>query len=101
MCSIPAANSPTAGDKCHNIDRIMRLPGTINVPNAKKRKMGRVPTLAYLVEDETDWSRTYSLDDFDDPGPAAPAMMLSSTPGAIAKVEVDQLPQIVPRQRSS
>jgi hypothetical protein len=23
-------------DACHNIDRIMRLPGTINVPNAKK-----------------------------------------------------------------
>ena len=38
------------GDNCHNIDRIMRLPGTINVPNAKKRKAGRVPTLAYVVE---------------------------------------------------
>lgn len=24
------------GDHCHNIDRIMRLPGTINVPNAPK-----------------------------------------------------------------
>jgi hypothetical protein len=84
------------GDKCHNIDRIMRLPGTINVPNAKKRKAGRVPGLAYLVEDETDWSRTYSLGDFDDPGPAAPAVMLSPTSGAIAPVEVDQLPQTVP-----
>ena len=28
-------------DSCHNIDRIMRLPGTINVPNAKKKKAGR------------------------------------------------------------
>lgn len=38
------------GDNCHNIDRIMRLPGTINVPNAKKRAAGREPTLAYVVE---------------------------------------------------
>lgn len=38
-----------SGDHCHNIDRIMRLPGTINVPDAKKRKKGRVPQLAKLL----------------------------------------------------
>jgi hypothetical protein len=37
------------GDNCHNIDRIMRLPGTINVPDAKKIKKGRTPTLARLI----------------------------------------------------
>jgi RepB DNA-primase from phage plasmid len=80
------------GDNCHNIDRIMRLPGTINVPNAKKRKAGRVPTLAYVVEEATDWSRLYSLDDFDDPPPAAPAAALQ----APREVEpVDQLPKII------
>lgn len=36
------------GDNCHNIDRIIRLPGTINVPDAKKLKKGRVPTVAKL-----------------------------------------------------
>jgi hypothetical protein len=37
-------------DSCHNLDRIMRLPGTINVPNARKKKNGRLPTLAKLIE---------------------------------------------------
>lgn len=37
-------------DNCHNVDRIMRLPGTINIPDAKKRKKGRVKALASLVE---------------------------------------------------
>ena len=36
-------------DHCHNADRIMRLPGTINFPNAVKRAAGRRPALASLV----------------------------------------------------
>jgi len=35
-------------DNCHNIDRIMRLPGTVNLPDEKKAKKGRTPTLATL-----------------------------------------------------
>lgn len=42
--------SAFSADHCHNVDRIMRLPGTINVPNDKKRKKGRVPRLAQVVE---------------------------------------------------
>lgn len=38
------------GDHCHNLDRIMRLPGTINVPNDKKIAAGRRPALASAVE---------------------------------------------------
>jgi len=84
------------GDNCHNIDRIMRLPGTINVPNAKKRKAGRVPTLAYVVEEATDWSRLYSLNDFDDPTPAAPAAhAVAAGPGTIGPLDLDQLLPIV------
>ncbi|WP_447734770.1 VapE domain-containing protein [Rhodanobacter soli] len=29
-------------DNCHNVDRLLRLPGTINYPNKKKRAKGRV-----------------------------------------------------------
>lgn len=37
------------GDHCHNIDRILRIPGTINVPDKKKREWGRTETLASIV----------------------------------------------------
>jgi len=37
-------------DNCHNIDRIARLPGTINLPDAKKLKKGRTAALSKLVE---------------------------------------------------
>jgi hypothetical protein len=51
-----------SADHCHNLDRIMRLPGTINLPNRKKRLAGREPALASVVE--ADWDRRYRLDDF-------------------------------------
>ena len=48
-------------DHCHNVDRIMRLVGTINVPNKKKLKKGRVPVLAKLVQFNEE---SYDLDKF-------------------------------------
>lgn len=37
-------------DNCHNIDRIMRLPGTMNLPDAKKLKKGRTAEPARLLQ---------------------------------------------------
>lgn len=72
-------------DACHNIDRIMRLPGTINIPGEKKRKKGRVPALARVVE--ADWSRRYRLEDFQ------PAPKVATTVGGSApKVDVTAIP---------
>lgn len=38
------------GDSCHSIDHVMRLPGSVNWPNAKKAKKGRVPARSEVVE---------------------------------------------------
>lgn len=38
------------GDNCHNLDRIMRLPWTMNIPDERKIRKGRKPTLAEVVK---------------------------------------------------
>ena len=55
-------------DPCHNVDRIMRVPGTVNRPNANKRKRGRKPALAKLVDAKDD--RVYPIEKFT-PAPLA------------------------------
>ena len=83
------------GDNCHNIDRIMRLPGTINIPNNKKRTAGRKPTLAYIVE--ADWSLQYRLEDLsqgDGPGPAGPKGGVALDP-SLGPIDLDALPPAV------
>jgi hypothetical protein len=57
-------------DNCHNVDRIMRLPGTLNIPDKKKLAKGRTKTLATLVEFN---DNAYPLSDFT---PAAPVQTI-------------------------
>ena len=91
-------------DACHNIDRIMRLPGTINVPGEKKRKKGRKEALARVVDE--DWSRIYSLSDFtpapriQTPGPGAGGGPEVKISGNLASVDLEDLPQgVTPRTK--
>lgn len=68
------------GDHCHNIDRVMRLPGTVNIPDEKKRKKGRMPALAVVVS--ADWSRVYAIDCFT-------AATAASSAGAVSAIATD------------
>lgn len=80
------------GDNCHNIDRIMRVADTVNIPNAKKQANGRKPTLARVVK--ADWSLTYSLDDFpqgEGPEPAGPKGAVAQDP-PVVPVDLNALP---------
>lgn len=90
-------------DHCHDASRLLRLPGTVNVPSATKRQRGRVPVLSYLVE--ADWNRVWS---FDDPVPrlpdeapelpaAAPSAPRASRAQAVAGV-FDDLPAVLRRR---
>lgn len=81
-------------DACHNADRIMRLPGTVNVPGEKKRKKGRVARLATVVE--ADWSRRYALARFPKAkiGPrSGPAVAVTAAPAT--GLALDDLPPAV------
>lgn len=62
-------------DNCHNIDRLCRLPGTLNIPDAKKRKKGRAPEVAEVVEYHED--RIYPITQFK----AAQAVQLAGEAG--------------------
>lgn len=76
-------------DACHNIDRIMRLPGTVNLPNEKKRKKGRQPAVARVVE--ADWSRVYPLSCFT----AAPRVQSGGPMGGGKQVKISgNLPRL-------
>lgn len=83
------------GDNCHNIDRIMRLPGTLNIPNAKKKASGRKLELARVIE--ADWALTHSLDDFAQAVGANPATQkgVVAHNASVVPVGLNMLPSTV------
>lgn len=85
-------------DRCHNVDRIMRLPGTVNWPNDKKRKRGQEPALSFVVAQS---GAAYPIDRFTKAterqdstrvvvnGPESTRVVVS---GNVAPVDLDSLP---------
>ncbi|AQZ95764.1 hypothetical protein BVH74_13840 [Halopseudomonas phragmitis] len=81
-------------DNCHNVDRILRLPGSINNPDAKKRAKGRTAAPATLVELYPE--RVYGLESFQQApaqGAAAPATV-GARGAALAAVSLDEVERL-------
>ena len=89
-----------SADSCHNCDRIMRLPGTLNHQNAtKQRKYGaREPRLAKLIHFDAD---AYSISSFTqavevkDAGTTGSRSARVAFTGDTGSVDLDTLPDTV------
>lgn len=82
------------GDATFNIDRILRVAGTVNWPNEKKREKGRKPALATLLRSSPD---TYPLSAFS-PAPPMPTRATTESvelPATLQPVELDDLPATI------
>lgn len=80
------------GDHCHSVDHVMRLPGSVNWPDARKRKKGRTPTRSELLE----WheERTYAATDLRKAHALEAATPVEEAPAAPAGpvASLDELP---------
>ena len=84
-----------SADACQNLDRVMRLPYTINFPNATKVKRGRVEVPTDLISDNREplfGNVLYSVEDFE----SAP---VESPPTAPADNEAIDIPETVDMTR--
>ena len=72
-----------------DVSRIMRLPGTVNLPSKKKRWRGRVDTPTRLVF--VDWTRRFRIADF--PAPVQ-SVVHGGSPAAGRRVSVTAAPAL-------
>lgn len=77
------------GDAVQNVERVMRLPGTVNLPDAGKRKKGRRTSVASLVEFNAETHPPRLLEAF--APPAAPSESTTDLSPAIraSMAEID------------
>lgn len=80
------------GDNCHNVDRIMRLPGTINRPDKNKVKKGRSTYLSRVVEHYAD--RVYRLSQFTPAPLVQQTADLGFTGSNLVKIESDNVQRL-------
>jgi hypothetical protein len=86
-------------DACHNVDRIMRLPGTVNWPSDKKKAKGQKPALAIVLGQHDDHVYPASVftkaaqreDDLPDAGGGTAATRVKVS-GNVRRVSLDELP---------
>ncbi len=71
-------------DHCRDVCRILRLPGTINRPNAEKIAKGRVPTLARIAHES---GRVYPLSVFS----ATPAVSTNTSTSKTVSNNVERV----------
>lgn len=91
-------NALDGDPSCFNLDRILRVPGTVNLPDEVKRRKGRTPALARLVVWQPE--NLYSLEDFKAaPRPHSPYGAFSALPANVVPirpaVSLDDLPDAV------
>jgi hypothetical protein len=82
--------SELGADKCFDLSHVMRVPFTINFPNAGKRKLGWIPVATSVIFDHADLGLTYHIDEFK---PAAlDAAAAQSTGSAYADIGAPEIP---------
>ena len=84
------------GDNCHNCDRILRLPGTVNVPTKTKLAKGRKPILAELlhVDDGVVSLEQFTQAPAKNATPSMPALVLGVAT-AVSQDELDSMPDVL------
>ncbi len=87
-------------DSCHDVDRVLRMPGTTNWPDAKKRAVRRVPALARVIHFHEDYR--YELRQFEPAGPRKKSSRAREKAPVVVDMEnirriesLDELPQSV------